>query len=269
MDASYASNSTEAPEDDKGGSHHMPILMLPYIDMASFDQEESMKLARCESMHVQECQFHNHKVHDHVVDKEVFSESLSNKIKGFHAVLLDKMEEEEGEGGSSFSSKEENDEDFSLTSRSGRGTERKRIARSMQGEPPKKVQRAVRKAVHVVGVSSSALATTNVEACVNVHDKSKGKLKAKVGSKEEEEVHIVIGHEFEKIDHKGRLVRYVEMLQDPETLACSLTHSWCFFLDSLFLPLEACKLCQGRCDPFSVVIRGDWMLGFEKWGHMN
>jgi hypothetical protein len=236
MDASYASNSTEAPEDDKGGSHHMPFLMLPYIDMASFDQEESRKLARCESMHVQECQLHNHKVHDHVVDKEVFSESLHNKFKGFHAVLLDKMEEEEGEGGSSFSSEEENDEDFSLTSRSGRGRERKRIARSMQGEPPKKVQRAIRKAVNVVGVSSSALASTNVEACVNVHDKSKGKLKAKVGSKEEEEVHVVIGHEFEKVDHKGRLVRYVEMLQDPKTLARSITHSLLVFFSRFVMP---------------------------------
>lgn len=274
MDASYASDSMEAPGDDEGGSHHMPSLMLPYIDMASFDQEELEKLVRCESMHVQERRHCKYEVPVPEIDKDVFSESLSSKLQGFRAVLLDKMEEEKGEGGSSSSSEEENDEDFSLSSRSGRGKAQKRIARSVQGEPPKKVQRADRKAVNVVGASSSALAATNVEAYVNVHDKSKGKLKAKVGSEEEEEAHRVIGHEFGKVDQKGCHVRYVEMLQDPETLARSLTHSCFFFflnfnLYTLCLPLEACKLCLGRCDPFSVVIRGDWMLGFEKWGHMN
>jgi hypothetical protein len=268
MDASYASDSTKAPGDDEGGAHHMPFLMLSYIDMAAIDQDELGKLARYESKHLQERRLRKYKVPIPKIDKEVFNESLSSKLRGFHAVLLDKMEEEEGEGGSSSSSSE-SDKDFSLSSRSGRGKARKRIVRSMLGEPPKKVRRADRKDVNVVGTASNALAATNVEAYVNVHDKSKGKLNAKVGNEEEKEAQIVIGHEFKKVDHKGRHVRYVEMLQDPETLARSLTHSWCFFLDSLFLPLEACKLCQGRCDPFSVVIRGDWMLGFEKWGHMN
>ena len=225
MDASYASDSTEALGDDEGGSHHMPFLMLSYIDMALIDQEELGKLARCESMHVQERRLRKYEVPIPEIDKEVFNESLSSKLQGFYAVLLDKMEEEEGEGGSSSSSSEESDEDFSLSSMSGRGKARKRIARSMLGEPPKKVKRANRKAVNVVGTASSALAATNVEAYVNVHDKSKGKLNAKVGNEEEKEAHIVIGHEFGKVDHKGRHVRYVEMLQDLETLARLVTHS--------------------------------------------
>ena len=235
MEVSYASDSTEAPGDNEDGFHHMPSLMLPYIDMALFDQEELGKLARCENMQVQEHRLHKYEVPVPEIDKEVFSESRSSKLQGFHAVLLDKMEEEEGEGGSSSSSEEENDEndeDFSLSSKSGRGRAQKRIARSVQGEPPKKVQRANQKVINVVGASSSALAATNVEAYVNVHDKSKGKLKAKVGSEEEEEVQIVIGHEFGKVDHKGRHMRYVQMSQDLEMLARLLAHSLLLFFVS-------------------------------------
>ena len=236
MDASYASNSMEAPEDDKDRSQHMPFLMIPYIDMVLFDHEELRKLARCESMYVQERQPHKYKVHNPLIDKEVFSESLRSKFQGFRAVLLDKMEEEEGEGSSTSSSSEENDKDFSLSNKSRSCRERKRIAISMQGEPPKKVQRAHRKDVNVIGAYSNALVATNVEAYVNVHDKSKGKLKAKVGSEEEEEAHIVIGHEFGKVDHKGRHVRYVEMLQDPKTLARSITHSILVFFSRFVMP---------------------------------